>query len=36
MKHNSKAEMQEGVPDGALFLSLLVASGAADTHQDKT
>lgn len=35
MKLNGKAEMQEGVPDGALFLSLCIASGAADRHQDK-
>lgn len=27
--------MQGGVPDGALFPSLCVASGAADTRQDQ-
>lgn len=27
--------MREGGPDGALFPSLHIASGAADTHQDK-
>lgn len=34
MKHNSQTEMQ-GVPDGALFPSLCIVSGAADTYQDK-
>lgn len=34
MKDNSQTEMQ-GVPDGALFPSLCIASDAADTYQDK-
>lgn len=34
MKLNSQAEMQ-GVPDGALFPSLHIASAAGDTYKDK-
>lgn len=34
MKDNSQTEMP-GVPDGALFPSLCIASDAADTYQDK-